>query len=192
MLISYAQYTFSHGTPDLDVISTYITNELGLGRIHGPFNAPVAHQAHTSPIGVIPKRNRPGKWRLICDLSSPKNHSVNDGISPASCSLKYTTVQDVVSEIQRLGRGSLLAKIYIKEAYRILPVHPQDRPLLGFLWQGNVYVDGTLPFGLCSAPKIFNIIADLLNWILIDQCHTCIIHYLDDFLIIGPQLSPLC
>ena len=92
--------------------------------------------------------------------------------------------------MQCLGQGSLLAKIDIKEAYRIVLVHPQDKPLLGFQCQGNVYVDGTLPFGLCSTPKIFNTIIDLLNWILNDHCRTCIIHYHDDFFIIGPPTLP--
>ena len=54
------------------------------------------------------------------------------------------------------------------------------------------YVDGVLPFGLCSAPKIFNSIADLLQWIIIDHCHIFVIHYLDDFLLIGPPNSSQC
>ena len=141
---------------------------------------------------MIPKKNRPGKWRLICDLSSPKNHSVNNGIDPNLCSMKYISVHDAIREIQKLGKGTLLAKIDINEAYRIVPVHPQDRPLLGFQWHGQTFVDGVLPFGLQSEPKIFDSLASMLNWILIDQCQITIIHYLDDFLIIGPPESPRC
>ena len=48
-----------------------------------------------------------------------------------------------------------MAKVDIKNAYRLLPVHPEDRLLLGMEWQGQVYVDTALPFGLRSAPKIF-------------------------------------
>ena len=40
-----------------------------------------AKDIHTSAIGAIPKKNKPEKWRLIVDLSSPTDHSVNDGIS---------------------------------------------------------------------------------------------------------------
>ncbi len=42
---------------------------------------------HCSPFGVIPKRGRPGKWRLIVNLSAPKGNSVNDGISKELASL---------------------------------------------------------------------------------------------------------
>ena len=40
-----------------------------------------AIQCHISPFGVIPKKSNPDKWRLIVDLSSPHNASVNDGIN---------------------------------------------------------------------------------------------------------------
>ena len=113
-------------------------------------------------------------------LSSPKGNSVNDGIEPDSCSMQYTSTADAIKEIGRLGRHTLLAKIDVKEAYRIIPVHPYDRALLGLHWQGNTYVDGSLPFGLRSVPKIFDALADMLNWILIDRCQVCILHYLDD------------
>ena len=84
-----------------------------------------------SPFGVIPKNNRPGKWRLIIDLSSPNGHSVNDGISKELASLTYISVNDVVRGLLQRGRGALLAKMDIKQAYRNIPVHPQDRLLLG-------------------------------------------------------------
>ena len=51
----------------------------------------------------------------------------------------------------------------------MVPVHPQDRVLLGVQWEGQVYVDAVLPFGLQSAPKIFNALADGLKWIAKDH-----------------------
>ena len=74
---------------------------------------------------------------MIVDLSAPKGKSVNDGIDPALCSLTYVTVDDAVSAILRTGKGAFIAKEDIKQAYRMVPVHPQDRPLLGVLWQGS-------------------------------------------------------
>ena len=67
----------------------------------------------------------------------------------------------------------------------MVPVHPEDRPLLGMIWDDTLYVDASLPFGLRSAPKIFNALADTLEWILKREGVSCIFHYLDDFLIIG-------
>lgn len=60
----------------------------------------------------------------------------------------------------KLGPGTLLAKVDID---RLIPVHPQDRPLQAVQWNGNIYVDPMLPFSLRSAPKIFNAVADTLS-----------------------------
>ena len=53
-------------------------------------------------------------------------------------------------------------------------------------------IDTCLPFGLRSAPKLFNNMADLLHWILLNNGVTFLLHYLDDFLTIGNPNSPEC
>ena len=65
-----------------------------------------ANNVHFSPVGAIPKRHRPGKWRLIIDLSSPSNASVNDGISPEWSTLRYPTVDHLSSLILQEGKGA--------------------------------------------------------------------------------------
>ena len=57
----------------------------------------------------------------------------------------------------------MIAKIDIKSAYRLIPVYPGDRKWLGMKWNNKIYVDGMLPFGLRSAPKIFNSVADAVE-----------------------------
>ena len=172
-------------------IDKYITKERQAGRIVGPL--PLTTEGiQVSRFGVIPKPHQPGKWRLITDLSSPKGASVNDGINSRFCSLSYASVDDAVRMVQRLGRGSVLAKFDLEAAYRIVPVHPQDRLLLGMMWQGELFVDGALPFGLRSAPKLFNAVADALLWVMGRHGVECAIHYLDDFLVVGPPGSESC
>ena len=84
-----------------------------------------------------------------------------------------------------LGRNALMAKLDIKEAYRIVPIHPDDRRFLGVCWQGQVYVDCQLPFGLASAPAIFSALGEALEWILRQRGVKAVIHYIDDFLLLG-------
>ena len=85
-----------------------------------------------------------------------------------------------------------MAKIDIKSAFRLLPVHPADRPLLMISWNNSIYIDLCIPFGLCSAPKLFNVAADLLQWIAEHNGVTPLLHYLDDFLTLGPPDSDAC
>ena len=86
------------------IVSQYLASECHIKQMHGPFLSP--SNIHTRPIGIIPKKHRVGKWRLIVDLSSPKGSSVNDGIDPSLCSMSYVSVQDAIEEISKLGRGA--------------------------------------------------------------------------------------
>ena len=121
------------------------------------------------------------------DLSYPRSLSVNNKISSDLCSLRYPSVNDAITYMYILPLGQLtqLVKVDLKDAYLILPVHPEDRQLLGISWENYSYVDFCLPFGLRSSPKIFTAFADVVAWVL----HHCgvrhIMHYLDDFLILG-------
>ena len=126
------------------------------------------------------------------DLSHPAGCSINDGIPKDLCSLTYITVDTAINHIITLGPGTLLAKVDIKSAFRLLPVHPADRHLLVMRWKKQLYIDTCLPFGLRSAPKLFNILADFLAWILNQQGVSPVLHYLDDFLTMGQADSATC
>ena len=140
-------------------------------------------------VRVTPKKSNPHKWRLIVDLSSPEGHSVNDGISKELVSLHYVTVDEVMAHIAELGKGSSIAKMDIKQAYRNIPVHPADSLLLGMKWADKIYVDRVLPFGLRSAPLIFSAVADGLQWAMEERGVTWVKHYVDDFIAVGETLE---
>ena len=75
---------------------------------------------HISHFGAIQKSSL-SKWRLIVDLSSPEEHSFNDGIREDSCSLKYVPVDNAV---EKLGQGAQLAKVDMRSVY---PVSAENR-----------------------------------------------------------------
>ena len=175
------------------VVVAYIEKEVALGRFLGPLSSRDAPpQTHLSRFGVIPKGHVPGKWRLITDLSFPGGLSINDGIAPPLCSLRYVTVDEIAMVAARLGRGALIAKLDVESAYRIVPIHPDDRALLGVQWRGTIYIDCMLPFGLRSAPKIFTAIADALEWVIRRRGTRYVWHYIDDFIVAGPPSSVEC
>ena len=174
------------------VIQDYLEKEVEQGNILGPFTTSDAPRVHINRFGAIPKKHQPGRWRLITDLSFPVGTSVNDAIDPRPCSMAYVSVDQVAGQALTLGKGSLLAKIDVKSAYRLIPICPSDRMQLGMRWNNAIYVDGKLPFGLRSAPKIFNALADGLEWCVSKEEVPYIYHYLDDFIVLGPPGSPVC
>ena len=111
-------------------------------------------------------------------------HQLCTGIQESRCSLAYVTVEDATRGIVNYGTGVLLIKIDIRNAYRVVPVHPDDRWLMGMLWEGSLFIDIALPFGLRSAPMIFTALADAAEWIVRQRGVEFVIHYLDDFLIV--------
>ena len=175
-----------------EVVSDFLSSELRAGRVYGPVGPDLVPSVHVNRFGLVPKGHGTGQWRLIVDLSFPKGGSVNDGIEPEVCTVRYTSVDEACKRITALGRGAVLAKFDVHGAFRTVPVHPDDRQLLGMRWDGRVYVDKVLPFGLRSAPKLYNAVADTLLWILSRQDRVDGIHYLDNFLLFGEPDSSQC
>ena len=138
--------------------------EVEAGRIRGPFQDRPFPSLRCSGLGVVPKKGN--KWRMILHLSAPFGSSINDFISKESFSLRYSSVDDAVRFLITLDTGARMAKADLKSAFHMVPVRPKDWELLGMQWQGAYYFDTCLPFGLRSAPYLFNQYAEALQWML--------------------------
>ena len=73
-----------------------------------------------------------------CRSLLPAVSGINDGISSDVALLQYTSIDDLVALVMSEGKGSYLVKADIQEAYRMVPVHPEDHNLLGVEWNGAV------------------------------------------------------
>ena len=105
--------------------------------------------------------------------------------------MEYITVDDAVQAVLQQGRGALLVKRDLKDAFRHIAVATSDQWLLG-LYCGNAYwKERYLPFGLRTSPFIFDLFAKAVNWIMIAVLlWDIVLHYLDDcFAILPPQAN---
>ncbi len=110
---------------------------------------------------------------------------MNNGISKELATLAYVSLDKVAEAAAKLGTGTWLAKMDIKQAYRHVPVHLQDRRLLGMAWDKKVYVDATLPFGLRSAPLVFTAVADAALWVMTKHGVSHVFYNVDNFITLG-------
>ncbi|XP_063297879.1 uncharacterized protein LOC134586340 [Pelobates fuscus] len=129
--------------------------------------------------------------RLIIDLSAPHSSttpSLNSLIPSSEFSLQYATVDNAIQAILEAGRAAWLSKTDISNAFKLLPLHPSLWHLHGVWWKGLYYFANRLTFGAKSSPKLFDIFAETLCWLLLNIC-CCpvVIHYLDDFLTVEKQ-----
>ena len=99
---------------------------------------------------------------------------------------EYDTIDNVISLVKKFGKGCLLAKMDIEDAFSIIPVHPNDYHLLGFTWNNLFYYDRCLSMGASSS-------CTALQWIMENRYGASgMSHILDNFLFVGPPNSDKC
>jgi len=128
------------------IVAEKIRKEIDKGRCKDPFEHPPFSKFTCSPLGLIPRKEE-GKFRLIHDFSYPKGDSVNSVIPKEYTSVSYENIETVIHLVQQHGHNCLMAKSDIEDAFRLLPIHPDDHHLLGFTWEGKYYYDTCLPMG---------------------------------------------
>ena len=169
-----------------------VMREVKLGRVAGPFNSKPFVNFHVSPLGAVPKKE-PGTFRIIHDLSQPKGHSVNDYISDEYATVTYESFDHVLNIIASHGKGALMAKCDVAEAFRIIPVRPQDYHLLGFKLLNLYFYDRVLPMGCRISCKVFEEFSTSLQYIVNNVYQFYAVHHiLDDFVCVGKSGSYEC
>lgn len=174
------------------VVAEKLWRELELGRMAGPFDLPPFHNLRVSPLGVVPKKAE-GKFRLIHHLSYPSGSSVNDGIDREESRVHYASFDRALQLVRAVGQSALLAKADIESAFRLLPVHPDCFHLLGCYFQGSYFFDMCLPMGCAISCYFFELFSSFLDGVVIQEAGIqSLLHYLDDFLFVGPAGSGHC
>lgn len=174
-----------------NAVSEKLLKEVALGCMGGPFpSAPFADLV-VSPLGIVPKKEH-NKFRLIHHLFFPKGGSVNDSIDPEACLVSYTSFDAAVGWVHHYGKGALMAKADVESAFRLLPVHPDSFRFLGCHWN-EFHVDQCLPMGCSISCALFEQFSSFMEWVVRDVSGVnSIIHYMDDFLCVGPASSRIC
>lgn len=146
-----------------NVIDDNIAYNLALGRIKQLDHTPTNHFI-SSPLGLVPKHD--GGFRKIHHLSHPHSSSVNNYISSEFAKLSYSFLQNIFAGVINAGQHAILIKRDIKNAFCNILIAPHVQWLLRFNWNEIYYQETCLPFGLSTAPFIFNPCAEAFYWIL--------------------------
>ena len=172
-------------TLDPDTITAKLRGDLQLGRV---IRVEPTFPYISSPLGLVPKHD--GGLRRIHHLSYPRTRSVNCFIPEASSTLQYASFQDILDMVIQAGQGCTLVKKDIRDAFRNIPISPAAYWLMGFGWDGEYYSETCLPFGLSTAPFLFNLFSEAFHWMLESWLHLGLVrHLLDDFVFAIPQTA---
>ena len=132
--------------------------------------APLTSLGFYSYLFVVCKTS--GSWHLVIDLST-LNHFVD---------VSHFQMETIQSVLLSIHPGDWMVSIDLREAYLQVPVHPESRPFLRFVTNGQVYQFKTLCFCLSTAPQVFTCVMAPVSAIL----HSMGIRmhrYLDDWLV---------
>jgi len=164
-------------------VTRYIQKELEHGAMLGPFSAPPFQQYHVSPLMTRPKKDSEER-RVIVDLSFPTGSSVNDGIPKdyymGDCyKLQYPGVDNLVTQVLKHGPGCHMYKVDLARAYRHFRSDVSSYSLLVIEWEGQYYVDISIPFGLRTGALICQKVTNAFAYIM-TKYGVDIVNYIDD------------
>ena len=154
-----------------DVYNSIIDNEFAAGRYIGPLTRrqleAILGPFQTSPLSLVPKTSKPGKFRAVHNFSHP-HHPLPDTPSINSCingdhfPCTWGTFSTVALLFSRLPPGSQASVRDVAEAYRTIPVLPTQWPGLVIRLQADdqFAVNVCNNFGLTSAGGVYGMVAD--------------------------------
>jgi hypothetical protein len=173
---------------NLDATRQLIQYEQERGYVIGPYKNPPFPIHRINPISIAEGKYSKKK-RLVVDLSVPHDSgdSLNDLIDKELFSLTYVKLDHAISIIRNMGPGTILNKTDIKDAFKLIPIHPSLWHLHGVKVDTDMYFFTRLVFGSRSSPKIFDTLAKAITWILENVFNISpVLHLLDDFLVLSP------
>ncbi len=156
----------------------------------GPFTRAQLEAAigpfQTSPLSIIPKSNKLGKFCLVQDFSFPHSPaspipSINTCIDSSLFPCTWGTFSTMALCIACLPPGSQVAAKDEAKAYRTIPLHPSQ-------WNGTIIrvdddafnLDTSLAFRLAPSASVYGAYADAANDILWAEGIGPIIKWVDD------------
>ena len=149
-----------------------IDHECAKGRYIGPFLQTqllaLVGPFQSSPISIIPKPGRPGKFRIVQNFSFPMspsarylNPSINSFINATNFPTSWGTFSIIYLLISRLPPGSEAATHDVAEAYRTIPLHPSQWPAAVVRATHNeLYIDTCTAFSAAPSAGIYGLTAN--------------------------------
>lgn len=178
-------------------ILQHINKELSYGRYTGPFSrSRLEHLIgpfRSSPLGTVPKAEL-GQFRIIQDLSYPRNNpthdSVNAEIDSADFPCDWGTFTQVAEIVRNSTSGTQAATMDVDAAFRCCPITPQQQPHFVVHWNNTFYIDHNVPFGAASSGGVFGRLADAMAAIVRYHTKSECTKWVDDFVFFRSPVDP--
>lgn len=169
-----------------------VEHEFNSGRYEGPFSQQqiesILGPFQTSPISIIPKPNKPGKFHIIQNFSSPYSNingfrSINADILSSDFPCTWGTFEAICTTVHHLPPESQAAVQDIAEAYRTIPIKPSQWPgTVVHILQSKFAIDKCVAFGCSFSASVFGNLADAAADIFRSEGIGPVSKWVDDFI----------
>ena len=148
-----------------------VTKEFNKGRYIGPCTRQEVESLigpfQSSPLSWVPKPGKPGKYRAVHNFShphtpTPTSTSINCSIDADAFPCTWGTFATICFTIYNLPPGSQAAIRDVAEAYRTIPITPDQWPglVVRLLGDDEFAINICNNFGLTSAGGIYGEVGD--------------------------------
>lgn len=178
-ILNFPRIYRTQSPPNKDSIDLYsqefldsVQKEVSKGRYLGPFSLTsiesIIGPFQSSPLSIIPKPGRPGKFRLIQNFSFPlspspsfPNPSINSYIDADDFPTTWGKFSAVYLLISHLPPGSEAATRDVAEAYRTVPLHRSQWPAAVVKISDSLgCIDTSTAFGATPSAGAYGHVAD--------------------------------
>jgi len=181
--------TYENGPVLSDKIADWVEEEF----VAGPFSVPPVKDFRSNPLKVIVNH---GKARPVLNVSAPYGKSFNDNI--CECKMETVTMSSAArfgQSIIKAGRGSIMTKFDLKDAYKNVPCRISDYRLQGFKWGEKYFLETTQMFGARTAVSNFDQLGNTILALATAPCkipRELVHRQLDDVPVVAPKSTNWC
>ena len=153
-------------------------------------------------MGIVAKKcSFPIKYRIIHDLSWPPQDSVINHTDPDAFRCFYGSFDNMVALIIKHGVGTMSTNwtLFIPSITSLLEAkivpswaHLGTSSSQIDIWSASTTWTSFFPLGCAVSPALFNEYADALQYTMQINKVQNLLHYRDDYFIVGPLDSPVC
>ncbi|CAL8071331.1 unnamed protein product [Orchesella dallaii] len=97
-------------------------------------------------------------------------------------------MEDLRTVVRLMRPNCYMATIDLKDAYYTVPIKDKSKKFLRFIWNETIYEFQCLPFGICTAPRVFTKLMRPVLSYLRKLGVICVI-YIDDIWIMGHSIQ---
>jgi hypothetical protein len=167
-----------------DTIGNWIKNEF----VSGPFTEPPLPNFR---VNMLLAKEEKCKLRPIINLSAPKGASFNEAVNNTT-TLKLTMCSSAIFSqvLLHARKNALFAKADLQNAYKLIPVNPEDWRFFGFKWLGKHFYETNMAFGNTEAPPEFDPLPETVVSLTKSIAKTpdyWILRQLDDTIVASPS-----